>query len=1711
MIKKLSGAISAGIKVSGIEEAATAMMAFSAYFSALGCRILMLLLFGLACLFQEVQAQQFGNEWINHHQQYVKIPVAQEGIYKITYEDLQKAGFPLASVNPRTLQLFHRGREQAIYVKGEGNNVFDPSDFILFYGQKNDGTLDKELYTSPDAQPHPYYNLYSDTTAYFLTFSLTNGAGRRMESFFENNTYNLAPAPYHLEEKLILFTSNFSGGIVYPYAGENRTWSTYGDYGEGYTGGVINNGNFQDIVFEGLRQQVTNGPAPKLEVLLAGRNNIAREIDILAGATTGSLQPVHTAAFAGGRNYLVEESLNWAQLNGGQSVARVATSAGERVSVSYARLTYARGWDMEGAAEKVFHLPAGSGNRRYIEIKNVPENIQEAYDVTSPDQVTRIRLRRLNATTVAAIIPNGDTKRKILLSASPAAVPAVRKVKFRQINPAQPNYLIVSHPALRKQAGRHADPVKAYGAYRASAAGGGFDTLVVNVGQLYDQFSYGEITPLAIRRLVTYIAASGQPEYLFLLGKGLDVFTNYHRSTNWTNPNHDLVPTFGWPGADIPFTARLNGSGNAPAFPVGRVGARTAEEVANYLNKVREMEAMPLNDFTRKNLVHLGGGINKAQAEQFKRYLAGFEQIAEGLYLGGRVETITKTSDVRVQEIDITKEVNAGVGLVTFFGHSSPNFSDIDLGYVSDDRSGYRNKGKYPVILVNGCDAGNIFSTSALITFGEDWIFTADKGASNFIAHTSTGYSNLLRQYSNLFYKIAYADTAFIDASIGDIQRETIRKFLQEAGVGEPAVAQAQQMVVQGDPAVKLFGRSKADYDLHSNSLFVVPVNNQPVNLVSDSIAIGISVRNFGRVYTDSLPIKLSVGRDGGLSAELGVRSFPSTYYQDTIYYKIGTNQLNGPGLYRFEVQLNPTAAIPEVNYANNHASLEVVLNVGGTMNLLPQNYAISEQKEVSLFFQSADLFRKDREYLFEIDTSSTFMSAARQQHRLSGDALIRHTIRLPEAEVLNDTLVYFWRTRLAQAEAGEDTVWSRSSFTFIPEGGEGWSQSHTGQFNENSLSGVQVQENREWSFDEISRKIEVITFGPSAPDLDFKETGLRIDDVDYILGSIGRFCLNNSINAVHIEQAGLQPRIALNSYVLDNRSCGREPKIINTFTKGRIKDESEYNLEKFLSEIPEGDYVVLFTIGAVGEGTTGEEWPLSVKDQLISLGAKSAELDQLRDGEPYVLIGQKGSPAGSAKERYPDRSAGAAPASEQTLELNHVIEATLQRASISTELIGPAADWKELAYHLRQDASDSYELQLIGVNPQMQEQLLFSSVAEGRTPLEVDAASYPYLKLRINLEDGEKLTPPQLRYWQVLYTPLPEGVLLPAPDLQQQYTLDEGQEFNPGFQFINITDKAFSDSLQLRYSVFTHTGNQNKTELQRIAAPAPNDTTNFRININTDTQAGLNDLKLEVNPRILPEMYYSNNLLDMKSYYLVRKDTIQPMVDVAFDGVYITNGAIVSPTPLITVLLRDENKHKFKQDTTGVYLSLKKECEGCEAERINLGGSRVRWQAATEESDFKIEFEPEALKDGLYTLQVQAEDASKNKAGAQDYKITFEVITESTITKFYPYPNPFSTATRFVFTVTGSEIPDDIKIQIMTVDGRVVREILKEELGPIRIGNNISDFAWDGRDEWGDQLANGIYLYKVYIRHSGDSFENRNTKGDKAFKQGFGKMYLLR
>ena len=154
-------------------------------------------------------------------------------------------------------------------------------------------------------------------------------------------------------------------------------------------------------------------------------------------------------------------------------------------------------------------------------------------------------------------------------------------------------------------------------------------------------------------------------------------------------------------------------------------------------------------------------------------------------------------------------------------------------------------------------------------------------------------------------------------------------------------------------------------------------------------------------------------------------------------------------------------------------------------------------------------------------------------------------------------------------------------------------------------------------------------------------------------------------------------------------------------------------------------------------------------------------------------------------------------------------------------------------------------------------------------------------------------------------------------------------------------------------------------------------------------------------------------------------------------------------------------------------------------------------------------------LPDGTYELYVQGTDISGNASALNSYTIDFEVINKSMITQVLNYPNPFTTSTRFVFTLTGEQIPSTFKIQIMTVTGKIVREINESEIGPIHIGRNITQYAWDGTDQYGSRLANGVYLYRVTTSVNGQSIDEYQgydgANVDQYFTKGWGKMYLMR
>ena len=180
---------------------------------------------------------------------------------------------------------------------------------------------------------------------------------------------------------------------------------------------------------------------------------------------------------------------------------------------------------------------------------------------------------------------------------------------------------------------------------------------------------------------------------------------------------------------------------------------------------------------------------------------------------------------------------------------------------------------------------------------------------------------------------------------------------------------------------------------------------------------------------------------------------------------------------------------------------------------------------------------------------------------------------------------------------------------------------------------------------------------------------------------------------------------------------------------------------------------------------------------------------------------------------------------------------------------------------------------------------------------------------------DSIYYTPYQLRYWRLTYVPVPEGAVQPDISFQYKDTVEVGEPVDFKMQFKNISDVNF-DSLRVKLVVIDHNNVPNIIYDGREKPLVIGDTIQILKRIETNRFAGHNDIYIEFNPNDdQPEQYHFNNFAFRN--LIVKGDTLNPLLDVTFDGVHILNRDIVSSKPHILVKLKDEAKWMSLNDTS--------------------------------------------------------------------------------------------------------------------------------------------------------------------------------------------------
>src|SRR5690606_33284464 len=115
-----------------------------------------------------------------------------------------------------------------------------------------------------------------------------------------------------------------------------------------------------------------------------------------------------------------------------------------------------------------------------------------------------------------------------------------------------------------------------------------------------------------------------------------------------------------------------------------------------------------------------------------------------------------------------------------------------------------------------------------------------------------------LHRYSQIFYDVAFGDDNFIHRGVGDVQQEVARRYMDGVPANLAHMAQIQQMLLLGDPAVSLFGTRLPDFAITEERVFLDTFAADPVTAQTDSLALQLIIHIYGAATRDTLWIRVT-------------------------------------------------------------------------------------------------------------------------------------------------------------------------------------------------------------------------------------------------------------------------------------------------------------------------------------------------------------------------------------------------------------------------------------------------------------------------------------------------------------------------------------------------------------------------------------------------------------------------------------------------------------------------------------------------------------------------------------------------------------------------------------------------------------------------------------------------------------------------------------
>jgi len=708
-----------------------------------------------------------------------KIRVEEEGIYRLTRDYLATNGVAVDALDLSQLRIYNLGAEIAIYTYDlNGDDFLDSSDYIEFYGRP------------VTAQ----YAKYGRHNVYWLLTAGGTGIPRRM--------------------------AEIDGSLTAGALAATHTYSVRYEEDEYYLGlapgdDSLDRWFFDDLVL-GSDLSGTADPVPtdftinlpavaaqgRLTISMWGYYDTYHDVEIQVNGVVANIANWSGISF----HELTLEGINF--LEGDNIITLTCNRDMDAVIVDWLEITYAR---LFKASDNTLKFSHDSAYRYQITDFDAANLV--AFDITQttdPARVVNVAINGPNPYTVEFEPPvnPGATETYLVLQSDTGKIP-VGLIEDTAADLAltanAADYILITHRDLGWDA--NGDAYAWLNDLVALREGQGLRVKVVDVQDIFDEFSYGMTSAAAIRDFLSYAYDNWEPpalQYVLLVGdSSYDFRDNLQLGITNYVPAYLTFTQFMGETVTDEWYVKISGNDALPDLYIGRLPAESEAEAAIMINKILTYETSPNDKTWQKNTLLIADDQNEA-------YEAAFENMNEDAadllpasmnapfkgYLNDYLAAAGLKADIKAQ-------INAGTLIVNYSGHGALQRWAGEGIFRNSDVADLTNTGKYPFVVNMSCLTGYFGyldpQDGPEPSMAEALLKADGKGAIATLmptAMTSTGGQHILD--AALFEAIFQKDIRNLGAAIADAKHT----LLANGGTAYEEVSET--FLLLGDPALTL-------------------------------------------------------------------------------------------------------------------------------------------------------------------------------------------------------------------------------------------------------------------------------------------------------------------------------------------------------------------------------------------------------------------------------------------------------------------------------------------------------------------------------------------------------------------------------------------------------------------------------------------------------------------------------------------------------------------------------------------------------------------------------------------------------------------------------------------------------------------------------------------------------------------------------------------